>query len=188
MNLEKFVIDTNFQTPNPVCDYMASLIPIDSLDVLEPTPGIGNLKKAIQKRGFKVVVPHADYFECRERLISNTYDAVCFNPPFSSKSAFMKNAPKEFKDARGMKFGYKLLLEVMDLSDNVIALMPWFTISDSDVRLRFLYDYGLKSVTALPRKTFQYARIQTVVIELQKGYSGKTEFKVFDRLINKTKP
>lgn len=39
---------------------------------------------------------------------------------------------------------------------------------------------GLKSLTSLPRKTFEYARIQTVVMELHKGYEGETLFKVFD--------
>jgi hypothetical protein len=72
-----------------------------------------------------------------------------------------------------------MLNECMKMSDNIIALMPWFTISDSDVRLRFLKSYGIKSLTALPRKTFQYARIQTVIIELQKGYQDETVFKTF---------
>jgi hypothetical protein len=60
--------------------------------------------------------------------------------------------------------------------------MPWFTISDSDVRLRALKRYGLKSVTALPRKTFEYVRIQTVVLQLEKGYRGDTTFIVYDLL------
>jgi hypothetical protein len=68
------------------------------------------------------------------------------------------------------------------MSNNIIALMPWFTISDSDVRLRNIKKYGIKSITALPRKTFQYARIQTVILELEKGYKGDTIFKVFDLL------
>ncbi len=93
----------------------------------------------------------------------------------------MHNAPPEAV-IKGMRLGYHILLECMQMSDNIIALMPWFTISDSDVRLRYLKDFGLKSITALPRKTFQYARIQTMVIELHKGWSGPTEFKVFDRL------
>ena len=76
------------------------------------------------------------------------------------------------------------MTKCLHMSDNVIALMPWFTISDSDVRLRALKTWGLKSITALPRKTFDYARIQTVVLELQKGYIGMTEFKVFDLLSN----
>ena len=66
------------------------------------------------------------------------------------------------------------------MSDNIIALMPWFTISDSDVRLRFLKSFGLKSITALPRKTFEYARIQTCVFELQKGWNEDTIFRVYD--------
>lgn len=103
------------------------------------------------------------------------------NPPFSSKSAYMQNAPANLNKV-GMRLGYYILTECMEMSNYVIALMPWFTISDSDVRLRYLKDFGLKSLTALPRKTFQYARIQTVVIELSKGYSRQTEFKVFDRL------
>ncbi len=101
------------------------------------------------------------------------------NPPFTAKSAFTENAPAGFEE-KGMKFGYYLLTECMKMSDNVIALMPWFTISDSDVRLRFLRDYGMKSVTPLPRKTFQYARIQTVVIELEKGHKGDCLFKRFE--------
>ena len=76
-----------------------------------------------------------------------------------------------------MRLGYYILTECMKQSDNVIALMPWFTISDSDVRLRTLKEYGLKSLTALPRKTFQYARIQTVIIELNKGYKKDTIFR-----------
>ena len=101
------------------------------------------------------------------------------NPPFSSKSADMRNAPENI-EARGMKLGYHILRECMEMSDNIIALMPWFTISDSDVRLRYLKNYGIKSLTALPRKTFEYARIQTVVIELEKGYQSETIFKTFN--------
>ena len=97
------------------------------------------------------------------------------NPPFSSKSAFIKNAPAE-AETKGMKLGYHILKECMERSNNVIALMPWYTISDSDVRMRYLRAFGIKSLTPLPRKTFQYARIQTVVIELEKGYQGKTSF------------
>jgi len=76
-----------------------------------------------------------------------------------------------------MAYGYQFLFELMDRSDTIIALMPWFTISDSDVRMRKLLSYGLKSVTLLPRRTFQYARIQTCVLELKKGYNLITEFK-----------
>lgn len=103
------------------------------------------------------------------------------NPPFSAKYARIENATIDLSKY-GMRLGYHFLTECMKKSDNIIALMPWFTISDSDVRLRFLKNYGLKSLTALPRKTWQYARIQTVVIELVKGWHQETEFKVYDLL------
>lgn len=167
---------TDFQTPIPVCQYMTSLVPADVVDILEPTSGIGNLKVSLENSGYRVTAPQ-DYFLLQKRR----FDAIVMNPPFSSKYAVMENAPADI-NKHGMRLGYHILTECMEMSDIVIALMPWFTISDSDVRLRFLKDYGLKSLTALPRKTFQYARIQTVVIELNKGYKGETSFKVFDRL------
>lgn len=173
---------TDFQTPINVCRYMASLIPYKSAaNILEPTPGVGNLVAAIRERFPKEqthnIVAPKDFF----LLQKQRFDCIVMNPPFSSKSAFLQNAPTG-SNKYGMRLGYYILTECMEMSDNVIALMPWFTISDSDVRLRFLKDFGLKSLTALPRKTFKYARIQTVVIELQNGYKGQTEFKVFERL------
>lgn len=173
---------TDFQTPMNVCRYMVSLIPYRSeAKFLEPTPGVGNMISAIRERfprneTHEIVAP-ADFF----LLQPQKFDCIIMNPPFSSKSAFLQNAP-EGMNKHGMRLGYHILTECMQMSSNVIALMPWFTISDSDVRLRYLKDFGFKSLTALPRKTFQYARIQTVVIELLKGYQGQTEFKVFDRL------
>lgn len=164
----------DFQTPPEVCRYMASLIG-EARTVLEPTKGKGNLVKAIQDYGYHVTAPD-DYFLLGKDLY---FDAVCMNPPFSLPSLIIDNAPSSFKD-KGMKVGYRILTECMERTNKVIALMPWFTISDSDVRLRYLKKYGLVSLTALPRKTFEYARIQTVIIELRKNYTGPTEFKVFE--------
>jgi type I restriction-modification system DNA methylase subunit len=171
-------ISTEFQTPIEVCKYMASLIPAGVRTVLEPTPGIGNL--VAQLSGYEVTTPK-DYFELDK---SKRFDCVVMNPPFSSKSAFNV---LEHLNKSGMQLGYHILIECMNMSDNVIALMPWFTLSDSDVRLRAIKKYGLKSLTALPRKTFEYVRIQTVVIELQKGYKAETAFRVFD-LLNYEEP
>lgn len=171
-------ISLDFQTPPDVCKYMASLIPPGAQTVLEPTPGIGNIVS--QLSGFKVTAPK-DYFKLDKQ---QRFDSVVMNPPFSSKSAF---GVPDHLNRSGMRLGYIILMECMNMSDNVIALMPWFTLSDSDVRLRALKKYGMKSLTALPRKTFEYVRIQTVVIELQKGYKGETAFKVFD-LLNYEEP
>lgn len=168
-------VDPNFQTPWQVCLLMADMVPDGSKTILEPTPGLGNLVKALQSKGYNVTAAE-DFF-----LIDpeSRYDCVVMNPPFSSKTAFLQNAPENFSE-HGLRLGYYMLTEAMKLSDNIIALMPWFTVSDSDIRLRFLKSFGIKSLTALPRKTFKYARIQTVVIELEKGFSGETVFKVFD--------
>lgn len=171
-------ISVDFQTPPEVCKYMASLIPTGTRTVLEPTPGIGNI--VAQLSGYEVTAP-ADYFVLDKR---QRFDSVVMNPPFSSKSAF---GVPEHLNRSGMRLGYIILMECMGMSDNVIALMPWFTLSDSDVRLRALKKFGMKSLTALPRKTFEYVRIQTVVMELQKGYKGETAFKVFD-LLNYEEP
>lgn len=145
---------------------------------MEPTPGLGNIVDALQR--VNAPTPHyhitapKDFF----LLTDERFDCVVMNPPFSSKFAFLENAPEGINH-NGMKMGYYILNQCLGKSDNVIALMPWFTISDSDVRLRSLKRYGLKSITALPRKTFEYARIQTVVLELVKGWDQETIFKVF---------
>lgn len=169
---DKFKVGTDFQTPKPLAKYMCDMVPQGTATILEPTPGQGNILQFL--KGYQVTAPK-DYF----LLEPARYDCVVMNPPFSSKYAYLENAKGDYSK-HGMRLGYHLLKECMDLSDNVIALMPWFTISDSDVRLRYLKNYGLISITALPRSTFQYARIQTMVLQLQKGYIGETVFKVFE--------
>ena len=111
------------------------MVPEGSVQILEPTPGVGNLVEALFRRGFSPEFPE-DYFKERERYLKSSWDCVIMNPPFSSKSAFMDNAPEDWQNQKGMKFGYRMLLEMMSISDHVIALMPWFTISDSDTSIR----------------------------------------------------
>jgi len=162
----------DFQTPIQVAEYMCSLIPPGTRTVLEPTPGEGNILRYLED--YKVTAPD-NFFA----LQKDRFDCVVMNPPFSSKYAY--GVPDDFEH-KGMRLGYYVLTECMKMSDHIIALMPWFTISDSDVRLRYLKWFGLKSITALPRKTFQYARIQTCVFELQKGYCEDTLFRVYDQI------
>lgn len=163
------------QTPPNVCRYIVSLLPDNTCTVLEPTKGQGNIVEAL--KGYEVTAPD-DFFLLDKDL---RFDAVVMNPPFSSGSAILTNAPKSF-DLKGMKAGHYFLTQCMQRSDTVIALMPWFTVSDSDVRLRYLANFGIRLLTALPRKTFGYVRIQTVVIHLENGYKGMTDFRVFDLL------
>lgn len=171
-----FEVDPNFQTPLEVCEYMVDMIPPSAVTILEPTPGLGNILHVLKQYPRYEVTDAEDFFLLD---YSKRYDCIIMNPPFTAKSAYMKNAPHGV-EVRGMKLGYYILLKCMEMSDNVIALMPWFTIADSDVRMRTLKGWGIKSLTALPRKTFEFARIQTCVIELEKGYKPETIFKTFN--------
>jgi hypothetical protein len=177
MTAEDFKFD--FQTPVPVANYMVSLLPAWVKKVCEPTPGMGNIETALVNGGYEVTAPK-DYFLLDH---SKRFDAFVMNPPFSHKFTLLDNAPAHVHQ-KGMRMGYWFLTDAMKRTNNVVALMPWFTLSDSDVRLRALKRYGIKSLTALPRKTFEFARIQTVVIELEKGYRGKTVFEAYDCLFD----
>lgn len=169
-------VDSNFQTPIAVVKYMVDMVPELAKTILEPTPGLGNIVNVLYSKNKYDITAADDFFLLDEK---SKFDCIVMNPPFSSKSAFMDNAPSG-TEVTGMKLGYYILKKCMKMSNNVIALMPWYTISDSDVRMKYLKTYGIKSLTALPRKTFQYARIQTVIIELEKGYQYDTIFKTFN--------
>jgi len=168
------MIEKQFQTHPVVCEYMAGLIPSHCLSVLEPTPGEGNLVRALESFGFEVTAVE-DFFLLNT---NKKYDAIVMNPPFSGKSLIIDNAPEGI-NLSGMSGGYHILNECMKMSDHVIALMPWFLMLDSDTRSRHLINFGLKSITALPRKSFNYLRIQTMILELEKGYAGPIEYKYF---------
>lgn len=147
---KKFEIDHNFQTPPSVCNYMVDMVPSNAVKILEPTPGLGNILNALVAKGKYEITAPDDFFLLDK---NEKYDCIVMNPPFSSKSAFIDNAPSD-AETKGMKLGFHILKQCMGMSNNVIALMPWYTISDSDVRMRYLKEYGIKSLTALPRKTF----------------------------------
>jgi type I restriction-modification system DNA methylase subunit len=164
--------ENRFQTPENICKYMASLIPKGVHTILEPTPGLGNLVRAIEEREkaqYRIAAPK-DFFLLEE----NWFDCVVMNPPFSLKYTDITNASEEVKKLRGSQLQYYFLYRAMSMSNSIIALVTWFTLADSDVRMREIRRFGLKSVTMLPRKTFQYARIQTVVLEMEKGYQKDT--------------
>lgn len=166
-----------FQTPPEIARYMADMIPEHSLRILEPSPGTGNLISAVldhPKLKHCMITGATNFF--RTIPEEEWYDCIIMNPPFSAAHAF---GIPEHLDLKGMKVGYYFLEECMKLSNHVIALMPIFTITDSDVRNRAFKAYGLKSITSLPRKTFQYTRIQTCILELDQTWKGPTEFKFY---------
>lgn len=150
-------VDPNFQTPTIVAEYMAGMLPHNCGTILEPTPGLGNLVKAAEPYG-QVITPNR--FEDIEK--GSRFDWAIMNPPFTP-----------------MQEGYRFLTEVMEMTDNIVALLPWFILINSERRFTQIKTYGLVSVTTLPRKTFPGCRIQVCVLKLQKGYTGDTIFTSF---------
>lgn len=146
----------DFQTPLGVCFYMARLIPENAGDILEPTAGEGNLIKACRNKG-NIFAP-TDFFSMEKRR----FDWIVMNPPFSP-----------------MMLGYKILYSCMEMSDNIIALMPWLTIINSERRTNYIVSFGLVSITHLPRNIFKGSRVQTCILEMRKGYIGETRFLMY---------
>ena len=142
----------DFQTPIWCCQYMKSLVPEGVKEILEPTPGSGNLVNVL-KHDYSVVSP-IDFWHINTR---KRFDCIVMNPPFSP-----------------MRLGYKILYRCMDMSDNIIALLPWLTIINSEQRTKDIFGFGLRSVTHLPRKTFPGTRVQTCILQMQRGYHGDT--------------
>jgi type I restriction-modification system DNA methylase subunit len=90
-------------------------------------------------------------------MVSGRFDAVVMNPPFTP-----------------MERGYRILYAVMEMSNVVIALMPWLTLINSKRRTKDIETFGLKEVIHLPRDVFPGSRVQTCILNMQKGYTGKT--------------
>lgn len=147
----------NFQTPEWVCDMMVA--EISSLDyyphtILEPTQGEGNLVRAVyRKYPASIIHTPQDFFTFDKKV-----DLIIGNPPFSP-----------------MTVGYDILERCFTLSDNIIMLMPWLSIINSEKRTHRYREAGLKKVIHLPRKAFKGSRVQTCVLVFQRGWSGRVE-------------
>lgn len=157
----EFEINPGFQTPPWCCDVMVSMVPAGVRTVLEPTPGLGNLASALRKASYEVTAPTGDFF--KQDWQGKKFDAVVMNPPFSPP-----------------KLGYDIMFQCMEMSESVICLQPWEVIINSERRLRRIKEYGLKSVSHLPRKTFPGARVRCCILELSKGYSGPVTFQAIE--------
>lgn len=137
---------------------MVSFLPSGNVGkILEPTPGEGNLVKELQGKG-NIIAP-VDFFTLEEQR----FDWIVMNPPFSP-----------------MSLGYRIFYQCMELSDNIIALMPWLTLINGEKRTKDIINFGLKSITHLPRKAFPGSRVQCCILEMTKGYVGDTKFKTID--------
>lgn len=147
----------HFQTPEWCCEYMAFHLPNNCGVILEPTAGKGNLVKALKKRG--TVVAPDNFFDLPD---DSRFDWIVMNPPFTP-----------------MKVGYEILFKCMEMSDHIVALMPWLTMINSEKRTKAIMDFGLRSITHLPRKTFPGSRVQTCILEMHKGNDSETSFHVY---------
>lgn len=165
---------SEFQTPMELCRYMASLVPDGSGTVLEPTPGDGNLVNELSKK-FTVTAPD-DFFQMKR----SRFDCVVTNPPFSINYAY--GMPDEI-NKKGSQVGYHILKSCMDMSDTIIALLPWFIITNSEKRMNEIKAWGLKSVCVVPRRWFPGSRASNCILLLEKGFAGKIELTTFEALM-----
>lgn len=148
---------SDFQTPAWVCALMVRRIPLSANTILEPTPGEGNLVKAI-----KVEFPNATVYE---GLPFHCVDCIVANPPFTP-----------------MKLGYEMLETFFKLSSNIVIIMPWLALINSQKRTKDYIERGLKQIIHLPRSVFAGSRVQTCILIFEKGYQGQVTFQVAEEL------
>jgi len=67
------------------------------------------------------------------------------------------------------------------MSNNIIALMPYSTIINGEKRTSDIMKWGLKSITHLPRSTSKGSRVQTCILEMQRGFVGDTKFQLLPK-------
>lgn len=144
----------DFQTPPKICDFMVRLVPqYRNVKVLEPTHGKGNLVTAIKAYLPEVNLTAPDDFF---KMAHDDFDWIIMNPPFSP-----------------MTVGYQILNRCMGMSHNIVALMPWLTIINSDKRAKDLVSFGIRQIVHLPRNSFYGSRVQCCIIVLQRQFANK---------------
>lgn len=149
----------DFQTPFNVAKYMVGIARPQNDYIMEPTPGDGNIVYAISLLGLTPVMPGGDFWEMDHKI---KYGSVVMNPPFSP-----------------MKLGYKFLYKCMELSDDIVALMPWLTIINGEGRTNDIMNFGLISITHLPRNIFKGSRVQCCILHMNRGWKEPTIFYKF---------
>jgi hypothetical protein len=148
-----------FQTPGYIAELMVSRLSCMVDVVLEPTPGNGNIVKELQRQRYTPVIPKKDFWDMDFTNFTKRIDAIVMNPPFSP-----------------MKLGYKFLYKCMELSDIIVALMPWLTLINSKRRFKDIINFGLVSVIHLDRSVFKGSRVQTCILHMKKHFKGTTKF------------
>jgi len=152
-------MNNDFQTPDWVCELMVSLIDTDAKRILEPTPGEGNLTQVLHENFSRAEIfcPDGDFFSMNVRDI--LIDCVVANPPFTP-----------------MALGYRMLNRFFEFSGNVIVLMPWLVLINSEKRTNQLIEHGLSRIIHLPRRAFPGSRVQTCILKFSEEYDGDILF------------
>lgn len=151
--MEEFNV-VDFQTPPWLCRHLVEklerVIPKSAL-VVEPTPGAGNMVKALKAAGYtNVETPPGDFFDWRP---SSKPMAVVGNPPWTPNTLAYKVLD------RCLEFGPAL----------VVMVMPWVTVTNSDSRAQRLKAAGLGAVISLPRSVFPGVRLNACVLVIEPG-------------------
>ena len=151
----------DFQTPEWVCELMTGLIEHNPVFILEPTPGAGNLVKMLEHKFPDAIIDAPKEFYRFHQKNHQGYHCIIANPPFTP-----------------MSLGYKMLDDFFNISHHqIIILLPWLALINSEKRTKKYVSNGLKKIIHLPRKAFPGTRVQTCVLVFEKGYSGDIIFK-----------
>lgn len=150
----------DFQTPEWVCKLMIDLIEHEPVFILEPTPGAGNLVKALDLRFPDSIIDAPNDFYKFIEFNHARYHYIVANPPFTP-----------------MTQGYRMLDEFFNIADDIIILLPWLALINSEMRTKRYISKGLKKIIHLPRSAFPGSRVQTCVLVFQRGYRGDIIFK-----------
>jgi len=152
-------IEIEFQTPEWVCEIMVNLIEFNPVFILEPTPGVGNLFKVLKSEFPDAEIDAPVDFYKHIKYHHGRYHYIVANPPFTP-----------------MNLGYKMLDDFFNITDNIIILMPWLALINSEKRTQKYISKGLNKIIHLPRKAFPGTRVQTCILVFEKGYHGNIIF------------
>ena len=146
-------INNSIETPDWLCQIMVNMIPQGVKEVLEPTPGKGNLVRVLKTNGYEVIAP--EKFE----NLNNSYQCIVMNPPFTPSA-----------------LAFEIFFSCLGKSDSIIAIMPW-SILNSDRRMKYLQVFGLVQFCAVSRNSFGPSSRGGVLLILQRHHTEPTIFR-----------
>lgn len=164
MNLFNFEIShigpNEYYTPEWLSEYMISLIDKEiPFSVFDPTPGPNSsILSAVRKVypcNVSVEELKGDFWD----IDISHVDIIVANPPFFPYSKV-----------------YQYLERFILIADQIICIIPWYTIINSERRTEKIIKSGLKRIVNVSRSAFPKIRVQICVLDIQKGYCGDAVF------------